>query len=232
LDFLKSIVETQLFQHFLHEREAAREGNMDIPEIKFFDESITEKLNRSKKVTMANGGKKKPTPFLDTDEWKITKTFQPPPPNNLGLPDSEVTYSYGTFPHLDSSLFGRIRRPSLWRKTYNGKASRFALASQSSTVKRTQNDIVRRALKTTFVTAPSAIMSAAGRTARDLESALAVVSAVSGLRNKKDSPSTSTNRKKSAKLKKTVSTCKFIIPRTLLFIKYSRTNNSSSFFVV
>ena len=220
MDFLKGVVETQLFQHFLQEREAAREGDLDIPEIKFFDESVTEKMNRSKKVTMANGGKKKPTPFLDTDEWKITKTFQPPPPNNLGLPDSEVTYSYGTFPPLDPSLFGRIRRPSLWRKTYSGKASRFALSSQSSKVKRTQNDIVRRALKTTFVTAPSAIMSAAGRTARDLESALAVVSTVSGLREKKDSPSTSASAKKNAKLKKTVSTCKLILPRTLFFTSF------------
>ena len=58
--FLKNVLITQLFQRFLEERKE----NPDLPEIRFFDESITAKRNRSKRETLAKGGKKKPTPFL------------------------------------------------------------------------------------------------------------------------------------------------------------------------
>jgi hypothetical protein len=65
IDFLQRVVKTQLFQRFLEERQE----NPGDPEIKFFDESIIAKHNRSKKSTLKGG--KKPTPFLSSEQWKV-----------------------------------------------------------------------------------------------------------------------------------------------------------------
>jgi len=58
--FVRSVLKTQLFQVFTVER---LENSSD-PEVLFFDDSITAKINRSKKATLARGGKKE-TKFLD-----------------------------------------------------------------------------------------------------------------------------------------------------------------------
>ncbi|KAL3914565.1 MAG: hypothetical protein SGILL_006053, partial [Bacillariaceae sp.] len=176
LDFLNNIVKTQLFQYFLEEQKE----NPETPEIRYFDEAIIAKLNRSKKSTMANGGKR-PTPFLKDTTWKVTKTFTPPPPSNLGLPESDDTFTYGTFPSLDPSLYGRIRRPTLWRQHYTREGTRFKYAKQNSKVSKTEKDIMKKELKP-IMSAPNALMAAAARSAKDLDSALAAVSVATGLR--------------------------------------------------
>lgn len=67
IEFIRRILKTQMFQRFLEERLE----NPDDSELRFFDESIVAKKNRSKKSTLQTG--KKPTPFLDSDRWKVRK---------------------------------------------------------------------------------------------------------------------------------------------------------------
>jgi hypothetical protein len=168
--FLENILKTQLFQRFLEERTE----NPDIPEIRFFDESIVAKRNRSKKA-IANGGKK-PTPYLnDKTTWKVTKQFVPPPPNNFGLPDTEDsrTYRYGSFPALNAALFGRIRPPITWPQHTNLDSVRSKYTRSDSEMKITQNRIFKKVLAS-----PNVIAAAAKHTARDLESTLSALSIV------------------------------------------------------
>ena len=170
--FLKNVLRTQLFQRFLEERK----DNPEIPEIRFFDESIIAKRNRSKRTTLAKGGKK-PTPFLDDrTRWEVKKIFTPPPPNNLGLPDAEATYRYGIFPVLDVARFGRIRPPITWRQHTSLDSVRYTKKFDSK-MKKSQNQIVKNALKPVLAT-PIAIAAVAKRTARDLESTLLALSIV------------------------------------------------------
>ena len=64
--YLEQVLRTQMFQRFLEERME----NPGQTEIRFFDEAIVAKLNRSKVKKMAKGGKV-PTPFLDDDSGKV-----------------------------------------------------------------------------------------------------------------------------------------------------------------
>jgi len=169
--FLKRVLRSQFFQMFLEERKE----NPDIPEIRFFDESIIAKRNRSKRETLAKGGKKKPTPFLDDRKtWEVKKIFTPPPPNNLGLPDSAATYRYGTFPILDATRFGRIRAPTTWHQHASLESVIYATKFES---KQSQLEIVKNALKPAIDT-PCTIGVVAKQKARDLESALVALSQV------------------------------------------------------
>jgi len=68
IDFVRSVLQTQMFQVFTVER---RENPSD-PEVLFFDDSITAKMNRSKKVQLTRGGKKE-TRFLD-DTGSMVRT--------------------------------------------------------------------------------------------------------------------------------------------------------------
>lgn len=170
--FLQNVLGSQLFQRFLEERKE----NPEIPEIRFFDESIIAKRNRSKRETLAKGGKK-PTPFLDDrTTWEVKKIFTPPPPNNLGLPDAEDTYRYGVFPILDTTRFGRIRPPITWRQ-HTCLDSVRNTKTYASKMKKSPNEIVKDALKPVLAN-PTAIAAVAKRTARDLESTLAALSIV------------------------------------------------------
>ena len=58
--FVKCLLQTQMFHVFADER---RENATD-PEVLFFDDSITAKLNRSKMTALTRGGKKE-TRFLN-----------------------------------------------------------------------------------------------------------------------------------------------------------------------
>lgn len=167
--FLKNVLRSQLFQRFLEERKE----NAEIPEIKFFDESIIKKRNRSKIETIAKGGKKL-TPFLDDKTtWEVKKIFTPPQPNNLGLPDAETTYRYGTFPVLDAVRFGRIRPPKRWRQHSSLDSVRHSKKFNSK-MKKSQNEFFKNALKP--LATPKAIAAAAKQGARDLESTLSALS--------------------------------------------------------
>eukprot|EP00536_Pseudo-nitzschia_multiseries_P002538 jgi/Psemu1/5747/gm1.5747_g len=168
--FLKTVLKTQLFQRFLEERK----DNPDLPEIRFFDESIVAKRNRSKKSTLGIKAKK-PTPFLDDKTtWNVEKVFVSPSPNNFGIPDTEKTYRYGTFPALDKKRFGRIRPPVKWPQLTNLDSVRYVTKADSK-MKKKQNEIFRKAIRPVLV-APNAVAAAAKRTAKDLESTLAALS--------------------------------------------------------
>jgi hypothetical protein len=68
LQFLQVFLKTQMFQRFLEERQ----DNPGQPELRFFDESIIAKRNRSKRANLKSGGKKA-TPFLDDESGKVSK---------------------------------------------------------------------------------------------------------------------------------------------------------------
>lgn len=69
-EFVGALLKTQMFQVFTVERHE----NPHDPEVLFFDDSITAKMNRSKKTALTRGGKKE-TRFLDdtrsmaSNEW-------------------------------------------------------------------------------------------------------------------------------------------------------------------
>ena len=168
LAYLHRVLKTQMFQRFLEERK----DNPNQPEIRFFDESIIAKNNRSKKNALKIAGKKKPTPFLDDLSGKVTKTFTPPPPSTSGLPDGGELYHYGTFPNFDYNLFGRVRPPMVWPQ-YTRESVRLRIPS-SERVRKTQEDIVLKAMRP-LLAAPSAFYAVAKRSAKDLESALSIL---------------------------------------------------------
>lgn len=160
---LGRVLTTQMFQRFLEERME----NPGQTEIRFFDEAIVAKLNRSKVKKMAKGGKI-PTPFLDDDSGKITKTYSHPPPSNLGLPDSNQVYQYNQFPSLDLSLIGHVRPQMLWSEKQN-QLKRMR-STRNLNVRQTQQDILRKAMAPFL--APAALAALARRSARDLDTAL------------------------------------------------------------
>lgn len=57
-DFIAALLDTQMFHNFVVERV---ESSLD-PEVRFFDDSINAKINRSKKVALT--GRTKETSFL------------------------------------------------------------------------------------------------------------------------------------------------------------------------
>jgi len=81
-------------------------GSDENPNIKFFDDSIVAKRNRSKSTV----GRKRETSFLNDNTGKIVETFIPPAPSNQGIQDN--SFRYNCFPrNLNHSLFGKIRSP-------------------------------------------------------------------------------------------------------------------------
>ncbi|CAJ1940240.1 unnamed protein product [Cylindrotheca closterium] len=195
-EYLVRVIQTQMFQIFLE----TRSQDPNNPRIRFFDESILEKLNRSKKTTLVNGGKKLATPFLDDESDKITKTFTPPPPNRLGLPDDGKAYQYGSFPSLNESLFSRVRPPTNF---HNGQrldrrqAMRSTKSFKLSKAQKTQRDLLK-----TMVTKPDMteglpmgvtsdikqrISDATKRSVKDLETALTSIAPSLGFYSKSHS---------------------------------------------
>eukprot|EP01084_Bolivina_argentea_P050535 92941_1 len=104
--FMEILTQTQLFMAFCQEREELIEsGSKEIPnEIRYFDEEIIAKKNRSTLRT-----KKKPTEFLDDKTLALKSTFVANQPNMNDLDRSE--YSYSSFPNnLKKERFGRKRK--------------------------------------------------------------------------------------------------------------------------
>eukprot|EP00752_Nemacystus_decipiens_P011001 g9775.t1 len=92
---------TQMFERFLEERTT----NPTQPEVRFFDESIAAKLNRSKTHPI-----KRDTPFLNDLSDAHNQVFNPPAPSNWGLPDDGSQYAYGlSFPRLNKDRYGTVR---------------------------------------------------------------------------------------------------------------------------
>jgi hypothetical protein len=190
-DFMEKVIQTQMFQRFLEERDENPMGQL----IRFFDESIIAKHNRSKKTTLATGGKKMPTPFLDDDSERVTKTFTPPPPSNLGLPDNESTYQHGTFPDLDVSLFGRTRPATVWsqEQSFLRNMTRFK-SFKLSKAQTTQRDLMKKSMMKPDVT--KRIADATRQSVTNLETALTHMTPKLGFRSPK---STDTKDKKNTR---------------------------------
>ncbi|CAM9758208.1 unnamed protein product [Chrysoparadoxa australica] len=98
--FMAAFLGSQMFERFMEERSA----RPNQPEIRFFEESILAKLNRSKTNPI-----KHETPFLSDTMESHSQTFSPPPPSNWGLPDDGTTYSYDGFPGLCKERYGNVR---------------------------------------------------------------------------------------------------------------------------
>jgi hypothetical protein len=105
---------------------------------------------------------------------QVTKAYTPPQPSTQGLPDTGSLYHYGTFPALDYSLIGSTRPPMIWEQQHSRDSARIK-QTKIKNVRTTQEEIVRKAMKPA-ISAPGAIAAVARRSARDLESALAVFS--------------------------------------------------------
>ncbi|GMF38065.1 unnamed protein product [Phytophthora fragariaefolia] len=82
--FVTQLVATQMFDRFIEDRVF----NQQLPEVKFFDQSINQKLNRSLTI----GKKKYDCSFLEDRSDEIQETFIAPPPSNIGLPDDGSVY--------------------------------------------------------------------------------------------------------------------------------------------
>ena len=98
-----------MFSNYISERLEAP----DQVEIKYFDENIIAKRNRSMLAL-----KKSTTPFLSDESDRISESFTVPLPSNAGLPSDRV-YSYTSFPSFDKSLAGNIRNAQVHQSIRN-----------------------------------------------------------------------------------------------------------------
>ncbi len=97
--FFARIQGTQMYSQFNDERE----GLPDLPEVRFFTESILEKKNRSKMHFHKDS-----TPFLADTSDEVTGMYSPPVPSLRGLPDGK-RFEYSRFPVLDIDNLGPER---------------------------------------------------------------------------------------------------------------------------
>jgi len=102
--FLKTFLHTQAFQRFLQERVM----NENSSYIRFFEESIQAKINRSKLKLY-----KLPTPFLNDKSMSINNTVVAIPPDLSNLPIDDTLYVYPKFPRFNAELFNTPREIKL-----------------------------------------------------------------------------------------------------------------------
>jgi len=116
-DFLKKFLATQAFSRFSDQRVAPgpMPGESENYHIKFFDESIIAKNNRSRFRFS------RPTPFLDGKEFEIKETLPAPAPDMNDLPKDKV-YRHSQFPRLDPELFQARRETMLNSSSSNLKS--------------------------------------------------------------------------------------------------------------
>ena len=110
--FFTELMGTQMWDKFI--TDAVHHPDAD--SVSHFRESILAKRNRSK------FNKKVPTPFLDSGEWDVCETFNPPVPDTNGLP-RDKRYVYHRFPdmNLSSSTLGTPRNA---REISSGQSER------------------------------------------------------------------------------------------------------------
>lgn len=103
---LRCLTETQMFEQFIEQRTYFNQ-NMNAKEayeVRFFDECVIAKHNRSKMNVM-----KASTPFLDDESFAISETFVCPFPNTRGIEEGEI-FTHSPFVSMNESRFGNIRR--------------------------------------------------------------------------------------------------------------------------
>lgn len=101
-EYLKQVVNSQMFNNYIQERTEAV-----LPaEILLFDEHILAKKNRS--VITSFAFTKSELPFLTDTKNDIRTSFYTISPNNRGLGSSNYSYPNG-FPGLNPALYGEVR---------------------------------------------------------------------------------------------------------------------------
>ena len=106
MSFVSDIVDSQMFQRFIDDKVYSPET----PSIKFFDDSIIAKKNRSR----VNVGRRRETKFISDTRGAVVETFVPPDPSTQGIAEDSF-FHYNKFPEtLEHSLFGTIRKPKQW----------------------------------------------------------------------------------------------------------------------
>ncbi|KAL9180662.1 hypothetical protein ACHAXT_011115 [Thalassiosira profunda] len=145
--FLEELAITQQFDDFVTRK---MHNADDAPDIKFFDQSIDAKKNRSK-LRM----KKKETPFLvSASAHRDLKQVKAVAPNAEGLPETKRKYLYETWPvGFDESLFGTPRPiPSIISAEFDRRtALRSMLRSKYGIVDDTRGGRNRSPEATAFV---------------------------------------------------------------------------------
>ena len=129
--FMEKLTITQLFMAFCQEREELIESkSKDIPhEIRYFDEEIIAKKNRSTLRT-----KKKATQFLDDRSLDLKSVFVANPPNLNDLDENEFNYS--SFPNqLKRSRFGVVRNVKAPWQTQNNYSRRPAMLKRAQSIR-------------------------------------------------------------------------------------------------
>jgi hypothetical protein len=164
---LSSLISSQMFERFLQEfvahdqRLNFNHGSFDQSEIRYFNEKILEKQNRS---TFSSAH---PTPFLADKSDAHAETFQPPPPSNWGLPDDGRVYNYTSkgFPsRFSRNLFGSVRPPAALVKSAElvRTTSSMALSAHAMMLHANKDSLAGLSA----VTAAAEIDGAAGTTGR------------------------------------------------------------------
>eukprot|EP00472_Partenskyella_glossopodia_P006702 CAMPEP_0197541178 /NCGR_PEP_ID=MMETSP1318-20131121/67017_1 /TAXON_ID=552666 /ORGANISM="Partenskyella glossopodia, Strain RCC365" /LENGTH=611 /DNA_ID=CAMNT_0043100327 /DNA_START=252 /DNA_END=2087 /DNA_ORIENTATION=- len=102
--FLTKFLDTQAFLRFADQRVCGGPlpGEVENFDIKFFDEAIIAKNNRSRFRFS------KPTPFLQSKTYDITETLPAPDPDTSGLTEGRI-YQHDYFPRLDPDLFQAVK---------------------------------------------------------------------------------------------------------------------------
>lgn len=134
-DFLCKMVDSQMFTNFLHERLESKEN---FTEIRFFDENILAKENRSV-LTMS----KSSTPFLSDDKDYLRESFTVPIPNTAGISEG-ARFAYSSFPKLSLDRVGIVRSPKVLvespeMRRAEGQAGRAVLLDQWMFLQKDQN---------------------------------------------------------------------------------------------
>jgi hypothetical protein len=98
--FFQRLKATQMFSQFDDERRSMP----DLPEIRFFEESLREKQNRSKMTWNKNS-----TPFLSDTSDEVQGSYSPPLPSVQGIADGQ-RFEYARFPSLQHGNMGPVRK--------------------------------------------------------------------------------------------------------------------------
>ena len=98
--FYIQMLSTQMYSEFNDERRY----NAEMPEIKYFEESVADKKNRS----LLNKFSAASTPFLNSCADEVSETYFPPPPNVSGLQIGQK-FEYNRWPQLRMENVGPVR---------------------------------------------------------------------------------------------------------------------------
>ena len=136
--FMHGLLQSQLFERFLEERLS----DPDRPEIRFFDESILQKRNRSVATRSKHA-----TPFLDDASDEVRETFHCQPPSHWGL-EAHQEYTYASFPRLQDENVGDVRKPRrLFKEPEQLRRKGFRTRAGDSEAQQTFEQLVQRGLQ-------------------------------------------------------------------------------------